>query len=140
MGGEPIPGSDDAIRDGALIVYTGRMRLEVADIGPAVDAATRLIVDLGGYVAGSQAENTTTQPVGVDHVPHPGRALDEALRGLRARRSAWSARYTESADVTAEVVDLDARITNLRADRGGSCRRSWTGPARSRTCSRCSAS
>jgi hypothetical protein len=115
MGGEPIPGSDDAIRDGALIVYTGRLRLEVAEVGPAVDAATRLIVDFGGYVAGSQAENTTTSQSASITFRIPAARWDEALRGLRAQAQRVVTEYTESADVTADVVDLDARITNLRA-------------------------
>lgn len=111
----PAPASDNGVRDGALIVYNGRMRLEVADIAPAVEAATRFIVDLGGYVAGSQAESATSTESASITFRIPAARWHEALSGLRGQGQRVVSEFTESADVTAEVVDLDARITNLRA-------------------------
>jgi len=70
---------------------------------------------LGGYVAGSDEYDqgdrrwaSVTYRVPVDRF---GEALD-ALRGLSERVVRES---TQSAEVTATVVDLDARIANLRA-------------------------
>jgi hypothetical protein len=112
---EPSADADSGVRDGALIVYSGRMRLEVADVGPAVEAATRLIVDLGGYVAGSQAESATSSESATITFRIPAARWQEALSGLREQAQRVVSEFTESADVTAEVVDLDARLTNLRA-------------------------
>ncbi len=111
--GEPV--ADQGTRDGALIVYTGRMKLEVAQIGPAVEAATQLIADLGGYVQGSEFENVGAREAATVTFRIPAARWDEALRGLRGQAQRVVNEYTESSDVTAEVVDLDARITNLRA-------------------------
>jgi hypothetical protein len=112
---EPTADADSGLRDGALIVYSGRMRLEVADIGPAVESATRLIVDLGGYVAGSQAESATSTESASITFRIPAARWHEVLSALRGQAERVVSEFTESADVTAEVVDLDARIANLRA-------------------------
>lgn len=113
--GEPMADADSGVRDGALIVYNGRMRLEVSDIRPAVEAATRLIVDLGGYIAGSQAESATSTESASITFRIPAARWHEAMTGLRGQADRVVNEFTESADVTTEVVDLDARIANLRA-------------------------
>ena len=115
------PGEDGAsadatgVREGALIVYTGRLRLEVSDFRPVLESATRLIVDLGGYVAGSEEQNTTSSQAASVTYRIPAARWAEALAGLRGLGSRVLNEYTESADVTAEVVDLGARVANLQA-------------------------
>jgi hypothetical protein len=115
--GERAGGDTDAVvgQDGALIVRTGRLRLEVTDIGPAVDAASRLIGGLGGYVSASEEENSTSRQVATITYRVPANAWSDALAGLRALGDRVISENTQSAEVTAEVVDLDARIANLRS-------------------------
>jgi hypothetical protein len=119
-GGEPQPGGGEdsdvlAALDGALIVRTGRLRLEVTDIGPAVDAASRLVGGMGGYVAASEEENSTSRHVATITYRIPSERWSDALAGLRAIGGRVISENTQSAEVTAEVVDLDARIANLRS-------------------------
>lgn len=104
-----------ALQDGALIVRTGRLRLEVTEIGPAVDAAAQLVSGLGGYVSASEEHNTASQHVATITYRIPSDRWTEALAGLRELGGRVLAENTQSAEVTAEVVDLDARISNLRS-------------------------
>jgi hypothetical protein len=101
--------------DDALIVRTASLELEVADVAGVLLSARDEIGLLGGYVAGSDEYDqgdrrwaSVTYRVPVDRF---GEALD-ALRGLSERVVRES---TQSAEVTATIVDLDARIANLRA-------------------------
>jgi hypothetical protein len=101
--------------DDALIVRTANLELEVADVAAILLSARDEIGQLGGYVAGSDEYDqgdrrwaSVTYRVPVDRFTE---ALD-ALRGLSARVVRES---TQSQEVTSTVVDLDARIANLRA-------------------------
>lgn len=101
--------------DDALIVRTASLELEVDDVATVLGDARREVAALGGYVAGSdeydQGEHrwaSVTYRVPVDRFE----AAIAALRGLSTRVVRES---TQSAEVTATVVDLDARIANLRA-------------------------
>lgn len=114
-GGGPVADADSGLRDGALVVYTGRLRLEVEQIEPAVQSATELIVGLGGYVAASEEHNTSSQQAASVTYRIPSDRWTEAVRGLRGLASRVLNELTQSAEVTAEVVDLEARIANLRA-------------------------
>ena len=109
------PSAVEAPADGALIVRTGRLRLEVTDLPGAVQAAEGVVAGVGGYVAGSQAENTGTRQSATITFRVPAERWDEALQGLRGLAERVVAENTEAVDVTAQVVDLDARIANLRA-------------------------
>jgi hypothetical protein len=101
--------------DDARIVRTASLELEVEDVSTTLAAARRAMAALGGYVAGSdevdQGESrwaTVTYRVPVERF---GEAI-ESLRGLSDRVVRES---TQSTEVTATIVDLDARIDNLRA-------------------------
>jgi len=101
--------------DDALIVRTASLELEVEDVAAVLGVARREMAALGGYVSGSdeydQGEHrwaSVTYRVPVDHFD----AAIEALRGLSDRVVRES---TQASEVTATVVDLDARIANLRA-------------------------
>ena len=101
--------------DDALIVRTAHLELEVEDVASVLLDARAEIASLGGYVSGSDEYDqgdrrwaSVTYRVPVDRFAD---AID-ALRGLSDRVARES---TQSQEVTATVVDLDARITNLRA-------------------------
>ena len=103
-----------ALVDGALIVYTGTMNLEVADLRAATDQATALIAGLGGHIAASNAQNTAGRQEASVTFRIPAQNWTAALNGLRALGQKVLSETTDAKDVTAEVVDLDARIANLR--------------------------
>ena len=99
---------------GLLIVKNGALAIQVAGLNTAVDAASRLIRDLGGYASASQrfgddddAQATVTYRI-------PVARWDDALTGLRGLGEKVIDERYSTEEVTAQVVDLDARITNLR--------------------------
>ena len=112
----PVVASEAESRvDDARIVRTASLELEVQDMAAALLAARSAIQGLGGYVSGSDAYDqgesrwaSVTYRVPVEHF---GEAVD-ALRG-EADRVVREA--TQSIEVTGQVMDLDARIANLRA-------------------------
>jgi hypothetical protein len=106
------------IPDQALIVYTGTLELEVSDLRAAVDQGQQLIAGLGGHVAASHEQNSADSQTATVTYRIPADRWTEALAGLRALGERVVGEQTESEDVTAAVVDLDARITNLRATEG----------------------
>ena len=114
---EPVPGEDgEAVPpDGALIVRTGRLELEVTDIGASLGAAAQVVSGLGGYVSASQEQNDGTHRSATITYRIPADRWDEALSGLRALAGRVIGENTQAVEVTAAVVDLDARIANLTA-------------------------
>jgi hypothetical protein len=121
--GVPVPYSggtgDDgeqpsALRDGAYIVRTGNLRLELTDLAPALNQAQALIIGLGGYISGSEERNDASATYAVMTYRIPVGQWDHALAGLRALGQRVISENTQAADVTGEVVDLDARLANLR--------------------------
>ncbi|HKZ91979.1 MAG TPA: DUF4349 domain-containing protein [Candidatus Limnocylindrales bacterium] len=101
--------------DDALIVRTASLELEVDDVAATLRDARGEIAALGGYVSGSdEYDQGETRWASVTYrvpVERFGEAID-ALRGLATRVVRES---TQSTEVTATVIDLDARIANLRA-------------------------
>lgn len=100
--------------DQQLIVYTGWMELEVADLDPAVTQAEQLVRSLGGHVAASQSQDTEDGKSATVTYRIPAEHWSEALAGLHALATRVVNETTESEDVTTQVVDLDARLANLR--------------------------
>ena len=102
----------------AKIIRTGTIDLEVTDLNAAITAARRAILGLGGYIGASNTSNVDDQPyaeityrIPVDRWED---ALD-ALRGLNGLTEKVVGEQTQSVDVTGQVVDLEARIRNLKA-------------------------
>jgi hypothetical protein len=128
QGGRPLaaapfasaaPASDEgadpaAPRDGTRIVRTGSLGLKVRDVVSALDAAQRTIDGLGGYVGASSQATTDDRPVAQVSYRIPADRWDEAVRALRALGSPLE-EQTEALEVTGQLVDLAARIENLRA-------------------------
>jgi len=122
--GAPVPGTGatggNAIgaRDDAKIIRTGSMALEVRDVPTALRTARDAIVALGGYVGASTTKNEGDQPVAEITYRIPAdrwEAALDALRSLNGQTTKVVAEHTEAAEVTAQVIDLEARIKNLRS-------------------------
>jgi hypothetical protein len=101
--------------DGVQIVKTGSMSLEVASIDSAVAQAQASIEGMGGYVAGSNRYGSGEEASATYTFRLPVARWDDALKAMRALGSKVLSEQTGTTDVTSQVVDLDARITNLKA-------------------------
>ena len=95
------------------IVKTGEISLEVEQVGEAIGRVRALAVELGGYVGGSQAGTLDDRASLTIRIP--AAAFDEAIARLHEMDADVVAEATREQDVTGQVVDLEARIDNLRA-------------------------
>ena len=99
---------------GLLIVRTGQLDLRVADLDAAISAAERAVAAVGGYVAGSQRSGDGDQATASVIFRVPAARWTDALIALRAIGTKVLGEQTSSQEVTAQVVDLGARLANLR--------------------------
>ena len=73
---------------------------------------------MGGYVGASQTENVEDQPYATITYRIPADRWEDALdllRGLNGLTSKVVGEQTQAVEVTGQVIDLEARIRNLRA-------------------------
>ena len=114
--GQPLvpDGEVAAFRDGSKIIRTGSLQLEVADVAAAVSAGRSAIQGMGGYIGASQQYSDGENVVATISYRVPADRWEDALDALRALGTEVG-EQTDSADVTGQLVDLDARIRNLRA-------------------------
>lgn len=110
-GGEAIPDQTDR-----LIVRIGEVELQVTDVPAAYRQARQLALRLGGYVGDSAfATDDEGRPTATVVLRIPADRYDEALEVLRPLAVKVVLERSQESDVTSQVVDLDARIGNLRA-------------------------
>jgi hypothetical protein len=120
-GSAPVPaanGGEVAYRDDARIIRTGSMTLEVSDVAAALRTARDAIVALGGYVGASTTSNDADRPSAEITYRIPADRWEQALdtlRGLNGLTTKVVTEHTEAVEVTGQVIDLEARIANLRA-------------------------
>jgi len=98
----------------AKIVRTGSLELQVADVSRAVTTGRDAIRALGGYVGASQQQRTDDKIVASVTFRIPVARWDEALAALHGLGTII-AEKTDAQEVTDQIVDLDARIRNLKA-------------------------
>jgi hypothetical protein len=104
--------------DDAKIVRTGSIDLQVTDVGKAVQLARDGIRDMGGYIGASQTSTVDERPVATITYRIPVDRWEDALdllRGLSGQTTKVVDERTQAVEVTGAVVDLEARIRNLRA-------------------------
>ena len=95
------------------IIKTGEVSVEVPEVQTAVGQVRAFALELGGYVGGSQAGSSDESATLTLRVP--AARFDEALERLRALEGEVVAEATRETDVTRQIVDMQARITNLEA-------------------------
>jgi uncharacterized protein DUF4349 len=103
-----------APRDQALVVKTGTVQIEVKDLTVLIRARTA-IVGLGGYVSGSQQSSGSEHKIASVTYRIPADRWDEALDALKGLATKVVSEQTQAVEVTGQVLDLGARIDNLRA-------------------------
>ncbi|HET8784659.1 MAG TPA: DUF4349 domain-containing protein [Candidatus Limnocylindrales bacterium] len=101
-------------RDELLVIKTGRMTIQVADVTAGVTASTDAIAGVGGYASGSRRSGSGEERSATVTFRIPSAAWDAALNALR-RTGLVLDEETSTEDVTTKVVDLGARIRNLQA-------------------------
>jgi len=114
--GDTGSGSAVAAIDNSLqIVYTGSLQLVVTDVDQAVAKAKTAVLASGGYVGGSQESSAGDQPTATITYRIPAKSWDDTIAAIRSTATKVVAEQTQASEVGAQVVDLEARIANLRA-------------------------
>lgn len=100
------------------IVHTGRVELEVDEgaFAGTVERVTSLATGLGGYVVESATAEQDDAPSGSLTVRVPAPSFESLVAEVRRLGDVRSV-STSGQDVTAEYVDLEARLGALRATR-----------------------
>lgn len=104
-----------AFKDDAKVVKTGSLTLEVKTLDDALATARTAIVGLGGYVSGSDESNDGDRTRATIVYRIPAARWDDALAALRHLATKVVGERTNAVEVTSQVIDLDARVRNLRA-------------------------
>jgi hypothetical protein len=115
----PLPADEVGnLVDEAKIVRTGTIELQVTDVAIALQTARDGIRALGGYIGVSETANIDDQPVATITYRVPVDRWEDALdllRSLAGQTTKVLNERTNAVEVTGAVVDLEARIRNLRA-------------------------
>jgi hypothetical protein len=115
FGGVKTDGGITALdTNGPLIVRTGQMDLQVADLEAAIRAAESAVTAVGGYVAGSDRSGDADRASASVTFRIPAARWSDALDALRKLGTKVIGEKTASQEVTTQVVDLGARLVNLR--------------------------
>lgn len=114
VGGEQPRPDGFAPRDDAQIIRTGSVQVEVDDVRTALSRARDLITGMDGYIGASQQFTYEGSVTATVSYRVPGDRWEDALDGIRALGEAV-AEQTNAVEVTDQIVDLEARIRNLKA-------------------------
>jgi hypothetical protein len=104
-----------ALKDETKIVRTGSLQLQVDALAPALTRARDSIRAVGGYIGASRESNDGDKSVAQVTYRIPADRWDDALQALRGIATKVLAEQTDALEVTGQLVDLGARIDNLRA-------------------------
>ena len=107
-----------AVIDDAKIIRTGSIDLQVTEMPKALATARDGIRAMGGYIGASQTMDDGDTPIARITYRIPAARWEDALamlRGLNGLTSKVVSEQTEAVEVTGQVIDLEARIRNLRA-------------------------
>jgi len=105
----------DLTAKGPLIVRTGQLNLEVKVLDDTLVAAEQAVTAAGGYVAASQRQGDDENAGAMVTYRIPVERWEAALAALRKLGVKVLSEQTGSEEVTSQVVDLGARLANLRA-------------------------
>jgi hypothetical protein len=106
--GAPLP-------DTRRIVYTGSLDLVVDDITAATERARVAVLAVGGYIGASQERNDHKGAVATITYRIPASRWDAAIEAIRGLAVKVVGGQTQAVEVGDQIVDLEARLRNLRA-------------------------
>jgi hypothetical protein len=104
-----------APRDDLKIVYTGSLQLVVADLGQALARGRAAVAAVGGYIGASEESNTEDRSVATITYRIPADRWDSVIADLRGLATEVVFEQTQATEVGGQIVDLEARLRNLRA-------------------------
>ena len=104
-----------APRDDLKIVYTGSLQLVVDDLAAALATGKTAVLATGGYIGASQESNDGDRSVATITYRIPATRWEDAIADLRGLATKVVAEQTDATEVGGQLVDLEARIRNLRA-------------------------
>ena len=115
-GGVPTatPGDGAITGDRIDVVRNGSFSLEVADVEASLTKLTGIVKSQGGYVSGSYRYTDASTPYLTVTFRVPAASFDAAVLTLRAEGTVLSEQIS-TYEVTMQLVDLEARLRNLRA-------------------------
>ena len=97
------------------IVKTGTISIQVAAVDTSIAHATDLMHGFGGWLAGSDRTTGAAQEVASVTYRIPVARFEDALAAMRTLGTKVLSEHTDSTAVGGQIVDLQARIANLRA-------------------------
>jgi len=100
--------------EAAQIVKTGALSLEVADIDQSTTLAKAAVAGLGGSVSQSNRSGSGDYTTASITFRIPSAKWDDTLAALHKIGPKVLSEETNSTDVTSQVIDLDARLDNLK--------------------------
>lgn len=110
--GEPLSAP---LPDNRKIVYTGSLDLVVDDLQAALEKARTAVLAVGGYIGASQERNDDRSSVATITYRIPAQRWDETVETLRGLAAKVVGGQTQATEVGSQIVDLEARLRNLRA-------------------------
>jgi hypothetical protein len=105
------------VQPALLIIRTGKLSLQVSEasaLSSTVSSAADLVGAAGGFVAASKEQGAAEEASATVDYRIPAAAWQQTLTGLRGLATVQS-QEIGTEEVTGKVIDLGARITNLRA-------------------------
>jgi hypothetical protein len=134
LGGEAVPAAPSAAASAApangndaqsggqvpvdtslKVVYTGSLQLVVADVAQAAAKAKTAVTAVGGFVGASQESNNSDSPTATITYRIPADKWDDTVTAIRGVATKVVEEQTQAAEIGGQIVDLEARMTNLRA-------------------------
>ena len=109
-----IAAFQDAARPDLLIIRTGSIAIQVTDLDVALARAGSAITSFGGYESGSQRSGRGDEARAEVICRFPAASWEPALAALRDVGDEVLDEQSATTDVSAEVVDIEARIRNLQ--------------------------
>ena len=114
---QSLPNAPSASPYGAtrMIIKNGEMTLLVADTDRAIDQATGVAVDTGGYIVSSRTWVQDRFKYAEMTMGVPSEQFETVQRRLRGLALEVQSDTASGQDVSQEYVDLQSRLTNLEA-------------------------
>jgi len=107
-------GVASSVLDSRKIIRSAYLRIEAKEVLDALNTATRLSDQVGGYVVSSRTWHVDNLPYATLSFAVPVERFEEALTQTRSLGDVQDENVS-SQDVTSQFVDLEARIVNLEA-------------------------
>jgi hypothetical protein len=107
-------GAPDLRVDQRAIIYTGSMRVQVADVDAAAREVSAVVTRAGGFIGGDQRRSAEADAVAELELRVPAAKFAAVVEEV-AKLGRQQSREINTQDVTEETVDLEARIVTQRA-------------------------